>query len=318
MAACGIKSKQIRGLCDAVRKTLLKWCGKSLKQIRIEKLCEAIAKTASKWIVRPRITTDHIDRLCDDVYQSLSNAIQAQIRQLTARDPLETEIEAHETFGIERSLHFTGRADMLRDIEHYIRGSDRNPLVVQGVSGTGKSALMARAAQRVESNHGGGEVVFRFIGATPRSSDPRALLEDLCRQISKSYGADESGIPSDYLELVREFPARLALATAGKPLILFLDALDQLADTGDARRLNWLPAELPPHVRLIVSTLPGDCLAAFESKLPKGRLIELGPMPSEEAEELLDLWLQEAGRTVQPHRRKEVLDKFDGCGLRST
>ena len=152
-AACGIKSKQIRGLCDAVRKTLLKWCGKSLKQIRIEKLCEAIAKTASKWIVRPRITTDHIDRLCDDVYQSLSNAIQAQIRQLTARDPLETEIEAHETFGIERSLHFTGRADMLRDIEHYIRGSDRNPLVVQGGIRHWKvgSNGPCRATSRIES-----------------------------------------------------------------------------------------------------------------------------------------------------------------------
>ena len=48
-----------------------------------------------------------------------------------------------------------------------------------------------------------------------------------------------------------------------KPLVLFLDALDQLSDSDNARNLIWLPAELPPHVRLVVSTLPGECQAAL-------------------------------------------------------
>ena len=42
-----------------------------------------------------------------------------------------------------------------------------------------------------------------------------------------------------------------------------LDALDQLADFDKFRDLLWLPVVLPEHVSLIVSTPPGDCLAAL-------------------------------------------------------
>jgi hypothetical protein len=69
---------------------------------------------------------------------------------------------------------------------------------------------------------------------------------------------------------------------------VFLDALDQLSDVEHARNLVWLPAELPEHVRLIVSTLPGECLAALASKRPAARLIELEPMLPEAGRALLE------------------------------
>jgi NACHT domain- and WD repeat-containing protein len=261
------------------------------------------------------ITTDHLAKLCEDVFQSLSRVILAEIKQLEEIDPLEKEIKDHESFGQERAKFFTGRASILQTISDYVKGTDPHPLAVYGASGSGKTALLAQAVADGGWRMAECVIVSRFIGATPASSDGRALLESLCREISRRYGADEASVPAGYQKLVEELPRRLALATADKPLIVFLDALDQLSDFEHARNLIWLPGNLPAHVRLIVSTLdPGECLTQLERKLP-ANLVKLEPMAKEEGSKLLDLWLAEAGRKLQDKQRAEVLDKFAANGL---
>jgi hypothetical protein len=267
------------------------------------------------------VTIDHISKLCDDVLKCLWSVIETEIAKIEEQDSLEGEIAAHDTFGVERTTFedgtnfFVGRTDILQTIGGYVKGGNSYPLAVVGESGSGKTAVMAQAAEQVRNDHPNAEIIVRFIGATPDSSDGRALLESLCRQISRQYGASESTIPMAYRELVEEFPKRLELATAEKPLIIFLDAFDQLSDVEHTRNFIWLPADLPEHVRLIVSTLPGQCLSALERKLPPLNLIKLEPMPPEEGCTLLDLWLKDAGRTLQDHQREEILSKFAGCRL---
>ena len=128
-------------------------------------------------------------------------------------------------------------------------------------------------------------------------------------------GRTKSTIPSEYKDLVQEFPKRLALARPEKPLILFLDALDQLSDTDNARNLIWLPADLPPNVRLIVSTLPGECLQALESKLPAENRLEVQPMSVEEGKNILTEWLSDVNRQLQKKQEEYLLGKFQQCGL---
>jgi hypothetical protein len=259
--------------------------------------------------------------LCVDVWRGLSRIIEEEIERLKDVDSLEKETADHDAFGEDRAKFFTGRAGILKTIGEYVEGGDRHPLAVWGESGSGKSALMARAAQEIHSDLPHAEIVVRFIGWTPDSSDIRSLLGSVCRQISRAYGADEATVPTDYKELVDDFPKRLALATAEKPLVLFLDALDQLSDVEQGRSLVWLPTELPEHVRLIVSTLPGECRSALENKLPATNLVKLEPMPLDEGRKLLDLWLEHAGRTpeegrtLQEHQRDEVLRKFQLSGM---
>lgn len=249
--------------------------------------------------------------LCVDVWRQLSRIILKQIEGLETVEALYMEIQSHESFGKERVEFFVGRRDILRTIGDYVGRADHHLLAVVGEPGSGKSALMARAAEEARSTHPNTEVVVRFIGATPGSSDGRAFLDSLCRQISREYDADQATVPTDYKELVDEFPKRLALATAEKPLILFLDALDQLSDAQQARSLIWLPASLPEYVRLIVSALPGECEAALQNKYTRPQLLELKGISRAEAETLLSLWLKKARRTLQDHQRAEVLSKFE-------
>lgn len=268
----------------------------------------------AEWTARG-LTKDHIDRLCEDVYNSLASVILKKIEQFEEIDPLDKEIADHSAFGKDRTKFFIGRAAILKTIGDYIERTDSHPLVIFGDGGSGKSALMAKAVEIIKDKQPKAEVITRFIGATPDSSDGRALLENLCRQISRCYGADESTIPMDYKELVKEFPKWLTLATVEKPLVLFLDALDQLSDTNNARNLIWLPNEIPEHVHIIVSTLPGECLSVLVKKLPAANIVELEPMRLEEGSALLDAWLKDAYRTLQNRQREEVLSKFRNNGL---
>lgn len=256
------------------------------------------------------ITTDHVAQLCDDVRERLSRVILDEIRRLEQVDALDKEIDDHRRFARDRARHFVGRARPLGAIAAYAAASPRHPLVVHGASGSGKSALLACALESIQA-----ETVVRFIGATPGSSDVRTLLETLCREVSRRHGADEATVPSDYKDLVEELPKRLALATAQRPLVVVLDAVDQLSDADRARSLQWLPAELPEHARVVVSTLPGECLTALERKLPAAALVELEPMSPGEGSELLDLWLAGAGRRLGDAQRAEVLGKFAANGL---
>ena len=256
------------------------------------------------------ISLTHLDRLCEDVYGCLSQMILREVAALQRVDPLEKEIESHQAFGRDRARLFVGRADLLKRTLAYLSSSDPHPFAIWGQSGTGKSALLARAIELARQQNPRAQVVCRFIGATPESSNCRALLEGLCREISRIVGAAEATVPAGFAELVRDLPARLALLPPGKQLILFLDALDQLAEDDDARGLAWLPAALPSGVHLVVSTLPGNCKQALEKKLPRESLGELLPMPAQEGEQLLDALLADAGRTLQPQQRRPLLERF--------
>ncbi len=133
-------------------------------------------------------------------------------------------------------------------------------------------------------------------------------------QIARAYGADESAIPADYNDLAVEVGKQLEHATEAQPLIVFLDALDQFGETDPARQLSWLLAHLPENVRVVVSTIPGDCEKTLRLKRPELAFLSLDNMLRKEGEQALNIWLDLAGRILQDPQRKEILDAFEPEG----
>jgi len=254
--------------------------------------------------------------LCRDVYASLAAVIERELSQWRRRDALAREIQQHERFGAERGKaeFFTGRQSILRAIDNYLGARKRWPLTVHGASGSGKSALLARAAAEAKSRHPGAEIVFRFLGVTPESSNARGLLEGVCRQIASTYG-DRRPVPAAYLDLQLDFPERLSLARPDKPLLLFLDALDQLSDQDGALSLNWLPQTLPDNVHVVVSTLADPCLPVLKDRYPKRAFVALPGLRRSEGRTLLDRWLKAAGRGLRSEQRGAILASFAACPL---
>jgi WD40 repeat protein len=269
------------------------------------------------------ITTDHIDLLCEDVLASLSRIILEEIEhpreaspaeevpsQIRADDALDDDGRAHHKFAEERQRFFVGRAGMLAKIAGYPLESGHCTLAIVGGGGTGKSALMARAVKETQKAHPDAQIVYRFIGVTPSSSVGRGLLDGLCREISRRYGADETNVPLDYRDLATELGKRVGLASADKPLILFVDSLDQLSESQGARGLAWLPDMLPEYVTVVVSTRPEeDIVCALRAK--QAHEARLDGLSRREGTELLLQWLQSVGRTLQDAQQEEVLAKFE-------
>ena len=260
--------------------------------------------------------------LCEAVFRSLGRVILSEMDHPHAAPEaaektvhiqpsavLDAEGLAHHAFAEERLTYFVGRGKILDEISAYLKGGDSQLLAVLGEGGTGKSALMAKAAERAQGAHPKAQLVYRFIGATPGSSDGRSLLESLCKEISRCYDADESDVPLDFRDLVPEFAKRMGLATAEKPLILFIDSLDQLSDHQYARRLSWLPADMPEGVSLVVSSRKEKDV--YQNLQAKGAIEKiLGGLDVEDGTLLLKQWLKDVGRNLKTDQEEEVISKF--------
>ncbi len=210
---------------------------------------------------RPAIDEAYLSRFAQRVAVALEAAIGSELDNLLPRaaEPgsedqfLDGEGRAHRGFAQELLAFFTGRKSELAQVSAYLRGGVRRPLVLHGEGGTGKSALMAAVAQNASRDLPGSVVVARYVGATPASSDGRAVLEDICHELARRAGASETQVPTDYADLVVDFRAQLGRATADKPILVLVDSLDQLSVFGMAHVDSWVPSQLPKHARLVVS-----------------------------------------------------------------
>jgi len=261
-----------------------------------------------------RVEGDRAGTLCRDVYDALAAVVRRQLATIV-RTTAELEDIATAGFVEQHTKFFTGRVSILDRIDAYLDSSAENPLVLWGTSGSGKSTIMAKLVQSALDSERlpGANVIAKFIGATVGSSDARAILEDLNHKIETLYGVERSPGGRTYEDLVQQFPEKLALADRGRPLYLFVDALDQLSEANNARSLVWLPNRIPKNVRMVVTATPGECLEALRRKVDADHVVELGPMTVQEGGDLLDKWLFDVHRRLTGKQRSWVLERFADC-----
>jgi hypothetical protein len=282
----------------------------SLKQRLLTHLgAHGVHSREATWSERG-ISTEHLGWMCATVYHDLRRTIRSQIVRPQELSPAREEQLRHDEFAFKRSRDFTGQAAAKELIARHIEDEgSRAPLVLYGPAGSGKSALLAEAA--LECRTRGTSVICRFAGVTAESTQAATLLKGICSEIDRSYGKDSSELTDDFDLLIDEFQKRLELPSARQPLVLFIDALDQIS----APNWSWLPHILRPHTRIVVSTTPGPALERLRSRLPEQCFHLLGPMSLEDAQLLLGKWLARAGRRLTPDQTSAVLEGFAASKL---
>ena len=129
-----------------------------------------------------------------------------------------------------RTRRFYGRHDLLnRLLDHATQGPGRAepPLVVTGAAGSGKSTLLAELVRGLSTTAGAPPVVAHFVGATPGSAEVEGTLRAVCEGLRR-VGRLTVSVPADPEQLRARFPDFVEQAAAVGPLVLVLDALDQL------------------------------------------------------------------------------------------
>ena len=145
--------------------------------------------------------------------------------------------------------------DILERVRNYIQGPSKQPLVLWGEGGCGKSSMLAKIAAESTSWFSAKNCtavrLVRFLGTTPDSSSIGPLLRCVCQQVNFIYQVADTNIPTELSQLINHFKRLLEKATTDKPLCIFFDSLDQLSSADGAHSMSWMPPTLPNHVKLV-------------------------------------------------------------------
>jgi hypothetical protein len=209
-----------------------------------------------------------------------------------------------------------GREELTGRALQYLRNlRSGSALLLHGTRGVGKSFVTARVAWEAEKLLPGAVVVCRLVGVSPASSDPSLLLKSSIGEISQAYGKAVPGAEISYPEICAKFEAALRLASPEKPLVVVVDAVDQLAAFSGDDPLMWLPAKLPENAALVVSAHDGASTDAIMGKIPNAFRLPVTALNRETAAALLPSWLAGRGRALTKEQTSSILSAFAENGL---
>ncbi|KAH3692060.1 hypothetical protein DPMN_194937 [Dreissena polymorpha] len=218
--------------------------------------------------IEPETSEEHrkyLARLCKDFTDNMISMVTQAIRKRKLlHDRLTEECLQHIRLCQAKCAEFHGRTETLERIKSYLLDTSTTaPLVVHGISGTGKTSILAMSANLCKTwLNKTPKLVLRFLGTTVESSSVLPLLQSLVHQLSMLGNQRlRIGLTVDLLKV--QLMVLLKQGTAECPLVVILDSLDQLDTSNNGRSLMWLPASLPPHCKVIVSSLPEEKYEAF-------------------------------------------------------
>jgi preprotein translocase subunit SecA/nephrocystin-3 len=170
-------------------------------------------------------------------------------------------------------------------LTRFAEDSEHDHLVVTGDSGMGKSAFLANWAK--ENTYNKQFSIISFFLSNGGNQSSSNILNYLAEEISERCGLDlVNGSDEKTMErLLQEF------STRNEKLVIIIDAINQIADVKQAKRLNWLPI-FPKNVKVIISTLKAD--ATMEALISRGYpIFELGHLKEGQRRQLVEEYLSD-------------------------
>ena len=217
-------------------------------------------------------------------------------------EPLDQEAAEHEAFTRSRLGVYVGRKEYTERLDEHF-GGDGPPLVVLGEPGSGKSALLANWALSDQRTRAEDLLLVHFVGATPASADWAAMVRRILGEFRRRFDLALE-VPDQAAALRTAFANGLHMAAARGRIGLIIDSLNQLEDRDAALDLAWLPRELPPNVRLIVSTLPGRPLDELRRR--SWPVLEVQPLEPGERRRLIVDYLAQYSKTLSAERMQRI------------
>lgn len=238
---------------------------------------------------------DELRAFGDRVFEQLWQAIQSEyglaetppLDTLAQDNPLAYEGQFHERFMESRTRVYIGRERIQQELMDYVRSDANVPCLVTGPSGSGKSAALAKFAHTMAAQHPETLLIPHFVGASFNSTGLRHMLLRFCQILNQASSSD-TPIPTDVCELTVCFRELLRDGSI-PPIVLVIDALNQMDESDHAHYMNWLPLELYPHVKVVVSCVDDpdqqqEVLRTFSYR--DHCHIEIGPLSRSECQEI--------------------------------
>jgi AAA ATPase domain/Trypsin-like peptidase domain len=208
------------------------------------------------------------------------------------------------------NAHFGGRLTERRKLDAFAAEGSSGYFFVTGTSGYGKTSLLANWIEALRRR--GDTVVFHFFSRRmPETLEPEEAFVRLVEQLLAVHdlGGD---LPRDDRVRLQSLYADLLQTPApgGRPLIVVLDALDEVIETiRPGPRL--FPQPLGAGVRVVFSArsmAEKKWLAELGLTLPESQTLPLGQMDAEDIEDIVT----RAGLKATPSMVATLLEKTKG------
>ena len=179
-----------------------------------------------------------IDDLCQKVETAVLAILDKHFPQ-TENNRLEHERTNQKAFINSRHGHYRKLSADFKRLDDFLNG-DEIHLVITGPSGMGKSALIANWLKEKEVTQHSYNIIYHFVGNSFSGSDHRQILQHICDELYNRYSIKRY----EGLNETLEDEAQRVLIEAGrkgKPVVLVIDGINQIADHDHSKLLNWLP-----------------------------------------------------------------------------
>lgn len=224
-----------------------------------------------------------IERLGDYVYNDLLKVINELFPPETVPDPITKLRNEHSKFARSRLRVYIGGEKYFNKLDEFYN-SNKQPLVLTGEQGSGKSALLANWLCRFKDSYSDLFYHIHFIGGASDSTDYVRLVRRLMEELKIKFDIKDE-LPDDTDKLIPMLPGFLAQTGKFGKWILIIDALNQLDPDNKSHLLNWLPEYFPPYVRVVLTTLHGDILEILKKR--NYEIMEVHPLDFEERKKLI-------------------------------
>ena len=234
--------------------------------------------------------------VCDDIKAMML----AEWKAEAALTPEDRTWNAAWQFLRTKAAGFTARQAEETALCDDLRQHRANIHIVTGAPGSGKSCLLSAVALALQAE---GWKVMPFVAGNGASSNTATdLLWQIDVYLARETNSAAPAATSPFQALRGAFGELAALyAKQEKPLLIVLDALDQMATGDEASAFSWLPDSLPANLH-ILATCPDDfpLPKGMPSSIPDKRT-PLRPLERAEEKAALIRGLAEAaGKTLAP------------------
>ncbi|CAH1772609.1 unnamed protein product [Owenia fusiformis] len=277
----------------------------------------------------------YLEKIQQDVLSDFTTAIQSSVMKIAGQmtSPIYMEVLQHTSIAKVMCESFYQQAEIIAQVKIYLNSKEKHPLIIHGLPEIGKSFLMAKLSQLVPTHLGEERTVtlLRFIGLTSDSSIVINLLKSLCTQIHVAFNipipfpgitVDTTSFQSmaDYLKKLINHLGYGDEAMKNKQLVILLDGINQLSPMDQAMNILNVITDLPPTVRVILSTRSSmgsiDIIEELKKKVPEAKAyLEVQPLSKAEKEKILSSVIQNTNMTMQKEKLEALLEAASSHSL---
>ncbi len=192
-------------------------------------------------------------------------------------------------------------------IDGWMRDWERHQLVITGASGLGKSALVANWVKEKLAEGEGlpYRIIYHFVGNGGSLGSHGHVIKALSDEIRDRYRFEAENKEDKTDEKALEELFNRVAAEGDKPLLIVLDAINQITDVDNSKQLNWLP--IPPRkVKILFTTLEDDrTMEIFKNR--RYPVFTLQPLTKGQRMEMVKGYLGLYSKKLQPHQIERIV-----------